>query len=97
MAPEQVIEREASVISEAHAAVNEARMQSAQEVHTMRNQVEVVQQQARSHARNLEFQAQISVEDANARAHAVENRAQALILELQTRHQHAGHCKSNSP
>ena len=43
VSPEHVIEREANIISQAHAAVNEARSQSASEVTAMRNQVSEVQ------------------------------------------------------
>ena len=66
------MDREAHIISQAHAAVNEARTQSAQ-----------VQQQAQDHVRNFEIQAQVSVEGANARALAVESRAHDLLTELQ--------------
>jgi hypothetical protein len=87
MSPEHVIEREAIIMSQAHAAVNEARSQSASEVNAMRSQIEVVQQQVQSHARNVELQAQVSVEGANARAQAIELRVHDLVSELQTRHQ----------
>ena len=49
--------------------------------------MEVVQQQVQSHARHVKFQAQVLVEDANARAQAVENRAHDLVSDMQTRHQ----------
>ena len=47
---DHMIEREANIISQAHAAVNEARFQSANEVNAMRSQIVVVQQQVQSHA-----------------------------------------------
>ena len=62
VAPDHAMYREAHIISQAHAAVNEARTQSAQ-----------VQQQAQDHVRNVEIQAQVSVEGANARALAVDS------------------------
>ena len=87
VSPEHVIEREVIIMSQAHAAVNEARSQSANEVNSMRSQIEVVQQQVQSHARDVELQAQVSVEGANARAQAIELRAHDLVSELQTGHQ----------
>ena len=70
------MDREAHIISQAHAAVNEARTQSVE-----------VQQQTQDHVRNIEIQTQVSVEGANARALAVKSRAHDLLTEFQTRHQ----------
>ena len=49
VSPEHVIEREANVISQAHAAINEVRSQSAQEVDAMRSHVASVHQQVQVH------------------------------------------------
>ena len=76
VAPDHAMDRETHIISQAHAAVNEARTQSVE-----------VQQQTQDHVRNIEIQTQVSVEGANARALAVESRAHDLLTEFQTKHQ----------
>lgn len=57
--PEQVIAREAEILSQAHAAVNAARSQCQSETSAMRNQVD----QAVSHSHNVEARASELVND----------------------------------
>ena len=63
VSPEHVIEREATIMSQAHAAVNEARSQSASEKTDMRNQVNEVHHQAQSHVHSVERRAHDSIQD----------------------------------
>ena len=67
VSPEHVIEREANVISQAHAAINEVRSQSAQEVDAMRNHVASVHQQVQVHTMNVERHANDLLSDLQVR------------------------------
>ena len=77
VSPEHVIEREANVISQAHAAINEVRSQSAQEVDAMKSHVENVHQQVQIHTTNVERHANDLITD-------LQNRHREEIAQLQS-------------
>jgi hypothetical protein len=76
--PEHVIEREASSNSQAYAAVNEARSQSASEITAMRNQVSEVHHQAQSHIHSVERRAHDVMQDLQLKHQSDMDQTQAV-------------------
>jgi len=73
-----VIEREASSNSQAYAAVNEARSQSASEISAMRNQVSEVHHQAQSHVHSVERRAHELIHDLQLKHQSEMDQMQAV-------------------
>ena len=78
VSPEHVIEREATIISQALAAVNEARSQSASEITAMRNQVSEVHHQAQSHVHSVERRAHDLIQDLQSKRQSEMDQMQAV-------------------
>ena len=78
VSPEHVIEREATIISQAHAAVREARCQSASEITAMRNQVSEVHHQAQSHVHSIERRAHDLIQDLQLKHQSEMDQMQAV-------------------
>ena len=78
VSPEHVIEREATIMPQAHAAVNEARSQSASEKTDMRNQVNEVHHQAQSHVHSVERRAHDLIQDLQLKHQSEMDQMQAV-------------------